>query len=112
MRVRNDKSDPRYRTARWLRMRASQLSRHPLCVLCLCGVCEHKEKVQGRKIHGRLSVCITEATVVDHVVPHRGDALRFWDHQNLQSLCANCHSKLKQLREQHSDEIDSSGWCR
>ena len=34
----------------------------------------------------------TIATLVDHVVPHRGDPVKFWDEANWQSLCASCHS--------------------
>jgi 5-methylcytosine-specific restriction protein A len=40
---------------RWRRARAAFLARHPLCALC---------RAQGR---------VVPATVVDHVVPHRGD---------------------------------------
>jgi len=37
---------------------------------------------------------VTVATVVDHVVPHRGDMRSFWDHQhNWQALCKTCHDK-------------------
>ena len=28
---------------------------------------------------------------VDHITPHAGDALRFWDRANLQALCPSCH---------------------
>lgn len=34
-----------------------------------------------------------EATVVDHIVAHRGDLEAFFDHENLQALCAPCHSR-------------------
>jgi 5-methylcytosine-specific restriction protein A len=34
---------------------------------------------------------ITAAYQVDHVIPHRGDPVLFWDEQhNWQSLCASC----------------------
>jgi 5-methylcytosine-specific restriction protein A len=32
----------------------------------------------------------TAAYQVDHVVPHRGDQLLFWDRSNWQSLCRSC----------------------
>jgi 5-methylcytosine-specific restriction endonuclease McrA len=48
-----------YTTARWQRLRKYQLIEHPLCVYCLA--------------NGR----VTPATVVDHVVPHRGAGRRF-----------------------------------
>lgn len=40
-----------------------------------------------------------EATVVDHITPHRGDKALFWDSANWQSLCAECHSRFKQIEE-------------
>jgi 5-methylcytosine-specific restriction protein A len=36
---------------------------------------------------------VTVATLVDHVVPHRGDPALFWDVENWQSLCATCHAR-------------------
>lgn len=36
---------------------------------------------------------LAEATVVDHVRPHRGDRRLFWDRTNWQALCAPCHNK-------------------
>ena len=34
-----------------------------------------------------------EETVVDHIRPHRGDPVLFWDEKNWQSLCKSCHDK-------------------
>jgi 5-methylcytosine-specific restriction endonuclease McrA len=51
------------------------LARNPLCVHC--------ERV------GRM----TSATVVDHVIPHRGDRNLFWDMANWQALDADCHAR-------------------
>ena len=50
---------------RWRRARAAFLARHPLCAAC---------RAQGR---------VVPATVVDHVVPHRGDQRLFWDETQL-----------------------------
>ena len=61
-------------TRRWEKARAAHLAEHPLCEECLR---QHR---------------LTPATVVDHVVPHRGDERLFWDAGNLQSLCAPCHN--------------------
>lgn len=37
---------------------------------------------------------ITLAVLVDHVVPHKGDPVLFWNElENWQSLCARCHSR-------------------
>lgn len=61
--------------ARWRKVRASFLQRNPLCNECL-----------KRGI-------ITPATVVDHIIPHRGDRKLFWDEQNWQPLCKSCHDR-------------------
>ena len=42
----------------------------------------------------------TVATIVDHVVPHRGDRNSFVLGQ-LQSLCESCHNSSKQQIETH-----------
>lgn len=39
------------------------------------------------------------ATVVDHIVPHRGDPVLFWDERNWQPLCKRCHDAAKQSEE-------------
>jgi 5-methylcytosine-specific restriction enzyme A len=65
---------------RWRRARQAYLARHPLCVPC--------------EAAGRLE----PATVVDHVVPHRGDTVLFWDEANWQGLCKRCHD-AKTARE-------------
>lgn len=56
------------------------LRRNPLCVEC--------EK-QGR---------LVPATVVDHVIPHKGDYEKFWNESNWQALCKSCHDR-KTARE-------------
>ncbi len=66
-----------YKTARWHRLRDAQLAAEPLCRFCLA--------IED----------VTEATVCDHIEPHRGQLDLFYDPDNLQSLCAPCHDKLK-----------------
>lgn len=61
--------------SQWQTARSRFLKQNPLCVQC--------------RIDGKL----TPATVVDHVVPHRGDKTLFWDQSNWQPLCATCHNK-------------------
>ena len=61
--------------AKWRRARKRFLQSHPLCANCLS---------QG---------VLTPATVVDHIVPHRGDHRLFWDEQNWQPLCKACHDR-------------------
>lgn len=61
---------------RWERASKRFRRRHPLCARCA---------TLGR---------VSPAEVVDHVVPHRGDAGKFWDQDNWQPLCARCHNLL------------------
>lgn len=61
--------------SRWQRARLTFLNDHPLCVRC---------EAKG---------LVTEATVVDHVTPHKGDQGLFWDEANWQSLCETCHNQ-------------------
>lgn len=62
-------------TYRWQRESKAHLREHPLCEEC--------------RRNGR----ITRATCVDHVKPHKGDQVLFWDPTNWQSLCDSCHSR-------------------
>ena len=59
---------------KWQAYRLKFLERNPLCDMC------HS---QGK---------VTAATVVDHVVDHRGSQALFWDKANHQALCKPCHS--------------------
>lgn len=70
-----------YTTTRWRRGRVHFLQRNPLCAMCKRG---------GR---------VTAARVVDHVVPHKGDQLLFFDQGNWQALCFSCHNSRKQRIE-------------
>ena len=55
---------------------------------------------------------LVEASVVDHIEPHRGDLKKFWDRENWQALCAPCHDRHKQAAEKrgYSLSVDSRGW--
>ena len=61
--------------ARWRKARTAFLQRNPLCNECM---------KRGK---------ITPATVVDHIIPHRGDRKLFWDESNWQPLCKCCHDR-------------------
>lgn len=37
--------------------------------------------------------CGAPATVVDHIIAHKGDMRRFWDRSNWQPLCLPCNSR-------------------
>ena len=64
-----------YGSARWDEERKAFLQINPFCVHCLD---------EGRRRH---------ATVVDHIAGHDGDwGAKFWDQDNWQALCRNCHA--------------------
>lgn len=42
---------------------------------------------------------MTPATVVDHIIPYKGDTNLFWDTDNWQSLCKLHHDRDKQREE-------------
>lgn len=56
--------------AKWRKARIAFLSQHPICLRC-----------------GAI------ATVVDHIVPHKGDMGLFWSMSNWQPLCKACHDR-------------------
>ena len=58
---------------RWRKARADYLAVHPLCVECY---------QEGR---------VREASIVDHIVPHKGSVKLFWNRGNWQSLCKYHH---------------------
>ncbi|MDY6960324.1 MAG: HNH endonuclease signature motif containing protein [Pseudomonadota bacterium] len=66
--------------SRWRRTRIGWLGKHPLCVMC---------ELKGLTV---------AASRVDHIVPHRGCKVLFWDRNNWQSLCEPCHNS-KTARE-------------
>ena len=68
-------ADARGYNAGWRRARIDFLQKHPLCAEC---------QREGK---------LTPATVVDHIIPHRGDQRLFWDEKNWQPLCKDCHDK-------------------
>lgn len=81
---------------RWQRERLVYLRLHPLCRMC---------EDQGR---------VTIATVVDHIVPHKGDQALMWDSENnWQPLCAEHHNSDKQRLEKSGkvrQRIGTDGW--
>ena len=71
--------------AAWQResKRFLQMPEHRLCEECL---------KEGRYV---------KATVVDHIVPHRGDPALFWDRSNWRGLCKSCHDKKTGREDSH-----------
>ena len=69
----------------WQKARKRYLEAHPLCAECM---------KEGKYV---------KATDVDHIVPHRGDSVLFWDQSNWQPLCHRHHS-IKTRNEDHDPE--------
>jgi 5-methylcytosine-specific restriction protein A len=70
-----ESSTKRGYNSRWRKARLTYLSKNPICVRC-----EDKG--------------ITKlATDVDHIIPHKGNQTLFWDTNNWQALCHECHSR-------------------
>ena len=73
---------------KWVKARERFLRAHPLCVYC------YKQGI------------IKAATVVDHIVPHRGNMGLFWDSDNnWQSLCYHHHNSDKQKAEKNDPNL-------
>jgi hypothetical protein len=97
---RNDRRSPEaaayrklYKTARWRKLRAQQLSDHPLC---------NRHLKRGR---------VLKATTVHHVETHRGDEALFFGGP-FESLCVDCHNSDAQSEERngYSRQIGADGW--
>jgi 5-methylcytosine-specific restriction enzyme A len=59
--------------SKWRMARREFLRNSPLCVKChVVGI-------------------LRSATVVDHIIPHKGDQKLFWNQSNWQSMCKRCH---------------------
>ena len=62
----------------WRKNRKQFLKEHPLCDMC------YKERR------------LVPATVVHHIIDHKGDQKLFWDSENnWQPLCKRCHDSIK-----------------
>jgi len=82
-----------YSLARWKRLRRRKLQEHPLCLYCL------RENM------------ITAAVALDHIVPHGGDPVLFWDESNLAQLCTYHHDLTKRREEMGLVQaVDEDGW--
>jgi 5-methylcytosine-specific restriction endonuclease McrA len=81
-----------YKTARWQRIRAAQLAKHPICARC---------KAKGY---------VTTATVCHHTDPETKKTA-FFDGP-FQSVCAPCHDGQIQSEEKtgFSREVGIDGW--
>lgn len=66
---------------KWQKASKEYLKENPLC----------KMHLQLGQIEG--------AQVVDHKIPHKGNMHLFWDMDNWQGLCKECHDSHKQAQE-------------
>lgn len=57
--------------ARWRKASREFLSRAENAICAMCG--------------------LRPATLVDHIIPHKGDMKLFWDESNWQGACKRCH---------------------
>ena len=71
--------------SRWRKARKIFLEAHPLCERC---------KAEGRYV---------KATVVDHIIPHKGDRDLFWDRDNWQALCKKCHARKTMTEDRYGE---------
>ena len=71
--------------SKWQRARKRFLKEHPLCCKC---------EEEGKYVR---------ATIVDHIKPHRGDPILFWDEENWQPLCKH-HHDVKTMTEDRYQE--------
>lgn len=78
---------------RWHKRRSAFLVRFPLC-----------GQRRPDALRDRLTECqrerrATPATVVDHLIAHKGDPELFWDERNWCASCATCN-RLKAVQEE------------
>lgn len=87
-RARREDSEYRkwYKTARWQRLRRQVLERDGY-ICCQTGVL----------LTGKAPA--PDSPVVDHIVPHRGNADLFWNIDNLQAVSKSWHDSVKQSQE-------------
>ena len=69
---------------RWQAVSKGFLRAHPLCQ---CNECKSGE------------LRLTIATVVDHIIPHRGDMALFWDPNNWQAMAKPCHDRKTAIED-------------
>lgn len=81
-----------YGTARWKKLRWEVLVRDFF-------TCQNPECRKMVVDHSQL--------VADHITAHRGDEKLFWERSNLQTLCKECHDRVKQSEEKNAPQFGS-----
>lgn len=79
-------------TTKWDKASKGHLDHHPLCVYCAMGAWGEDPRD-------------TPATLVDHLIPHRGDQAVFWNRADWTSSCAECHDGPKQVVERRPMDL-------
>jgi len=80
-------------TYKWSLKSQQHLRQYPLCGMkdeCAYEGWRGECYEQGR---------VTPATCTDHIIPHKGDKLLFWDPLNRCSMCDSCHSKKTAMED-------------
>lgn len=101
-----------YKLARWCGKhgrRAQQLSQEPLCRFCLArGILNDGSLTMAGQFQSNPR---RRHLVADHVQPHKGDTVLFWEGE-LQTLCPDHHDSVKQVEELQgfSSEVGADGW--
>ena len=88
------KHDRLYDSTRWRKVAKMFLDQNPLCSPCL--------KSQRE----------TPGTIVHHKIEHKGDIELFYNWDNLESVCASCHSGHIRVSEHvgYSQSCDADGF--
>lgn len=79
-------------TPAWDKAAKGHLGHHPLCVYCTMGAWGQQPRV-------------TAATLVDHLIPHKGDQAIFWNRREWVSSCGPCHDGPKQAIERRPADL-------
>ena len=87
-----------YKTKAWRMLREATLARDGfICQRCRCLL------ISGRKDN--------RSAVVNHKMPHKGDAALFHDPGNLEAVCKQCHDSDIQKEERGTSRpIGLDGW--
>ncbi|MEL7513659.1 MAG: HNH endonuclease [Pseudomonadota bacterium] len=99
-----------YKKADWLRLAEAHRLKEPLCRNCARRGFLNDGTRRSNGAPQRFKRLRT--LQVDHIIPHKGDLALFYDPENLQSLCADCHARDKQREERKgfSEERGLDGW--
>lgn len=99
---------------KWQQARAEYLRLRPHCVMCLAELGMADLAPADVIVEcARRGIPEPLATVVNHIVAHRGDQSLFWDRKNWESLCKRHHDSDAQRRDKAGSQrprIGLDGW--